>query len=195
MKPKNTPAYVCPCRKPKVYLAGPDVFEENLHVRAANKKLICADYGLEGKFPLDAALDLSTCQTPQDKGVAISAANEALIRECDAVIANLTPFRGVSADAGTVYELGYATALGKRVFAYTIEPVLYTARVKKRFGPIKNGRDRNTQAVELFELHDNLMLDGSLQTRGNPLVVNPDALKGFVKCVQMLVADLNQNPL
>jgi len=47
----------------------------------------------------------------------------------------------------------------------------------------------------LFELHDNLMLDGSLQTRGNPLVVNPDALKGFVKCVQMLVADLNQNPL
>jgi len=197
MKRKNARAYVCPCRKPKVYLAGPDVFDKNLNVRAANKKQICADYGLEGKFPLDAALDLSTCQSPQDRGVAISAANEALIRECDAVIANLTPFRGVSADAGTVYELGYATALGKRVFAYTTEPILYTERVERGFGPIdKNtGRDINTQAVELFELHDNLMLDGSLRTRGNPLVANPNALQGFVKCVEMLVADLNENPL
>jgi len=179
-----------------VYLAGPDVFDSKLNVLAANKKAICADYGLEGKFPLDAALDLSACKTPQERGIAISAANEALIRDCDAVIANLTPFRGVSADAGTVYELGYATALGKRVFAYTTEMVLYTERVKKRFGPIdkKTGRDRNTQAVELFSLHDNLMLDGSLSTRGSTLVANPNALQGFVKCVEMLVADLIKTP-
>ena len=31
----------------------------------------------------------------------------------DAIIANLTPFRGPSADAGTVYELGYMAGRGK----------------------------------------------------------------------------------
>ena len=31
----------------------------------------------------------------------------------DAIIANLTPFRGPGADAGTVYELGYMAGRGK----------------------------------------------------------------------------------
>ena len=32
------------------------------------------------------------------------------MKEADAIIANLTPFRGPSADTGTVYELGYMAA-------------------------------------------------------------------------------------
>jgi len=185
------------CRRPKVYLAGPDVFFEDCSALAEEKKKICAEYGLEGIFPLDAALDLSACKSPQEKGIAISAANEALIRECDALIANLTPFRGVSADVGTVYELGFATALGKRVFAYTTETIPYSERVESAFGPIDRttDRDRNAHLVELFELHDNLMLDGSLTTRGRPLVVNPGARQGFVACVERLVEDLRLNPL
>jgi nucleoside 2-deoxyribosyltransferase len=193
---RQTSASAASPRKPRVYLAGPDVFDKNHNILAANKKQICAEYGLEGRAPLDAVLDLSKYTTPQAKGLAIASANEALIRECDAVIANLTPFRGVSADVGTVYELGYATALGKRVFAYTTETARYAARVENGFGPVdETGRDRNGEEVEPFDLHDNLMLDGGLANRGRPLVVDCQALRGFAECVKMLVADLNRNPL
>ena len=40
----------------------------------------------------------------------------------DAIIANLTPFRGPSADAGTVYELGYMAGRGKLCLAYSNDP-------------------------------------------------------------------------
>ncbi len=52
-------------------------------------------------------------------GLEISRANEALILSTDAVIANLTPFRGTSADVGTVYEVGMAKELRKVIVGYT----------------------------------------------------------------------------
>jgi len=45
-------------------------------------------------------------------------ANEAMMIQADAVIANLTPFRGPGADAGTVYELGFMAGGGKLCLAY-----------------------------------------------------------------------------
>src|SRR3712207_9240454 len=48
----------------------------------------------------------------------IYAANMALLRQSDAVIANLTPWRGPGADAGTAFEAGVASGLGRPVFAY-----------------------------------------------------------------------------
>ena len=49
----------------------------------------------------------------------------------DAIIANLTPFRGPSADAGTVYELGYMAGRGKLCLAYSNDPAVYAERVKR----------------------------------------------------------------
>ena len=45
-----------------------------------------------------------------------------LMDGCDAIIANLTPYRGIAADTGTCFELGYMSAQGKPAFAYTNEP-------------------------------------------------------------------------
>ncbi len=42
-----------------------------------------------------------------------------MMLEADGIIANLTPWRGVSADVGTVYELGFMCALNKAAYAYT----------------------------------------------------------------------------
>jgi nucleoside 2-deoxyribosyltransferase len=55
----------------------------------------------------------------------IASHNEALIRSYDVIIANLTPFRRPSADAGTVYEVGFMRAarpacLGLRDDRYAI---------------------------------------------------------------------------
>ena len=49
----------------------------------------------------------------------------------DAIIANLTPFRGPGADAGTVYELGYMAGRGKLCLGYSNDPSSYADRVRE----------------------------------------------------------------
>src|SRR3546814_17777154 len=46
-------------------------------------------------------------------------ANIALIQKADLVAANMNAFRGAEPDSGTAFEVGYAVALGKPVWAYT----------------------------------------------------------------------------
>ena len=79
---------------------------------------ICARHGLIGLYPLDNAVDLSAA----DASLAIFKANEAMIDAADAIIANLTPFRGAGADPGTVYELGYMAGRGKLCLGYSNDP-------------------------------------------------------------------------
>ncbi|EOK5970913.1 nucleoside 2-deoxyribosyltransferase [Vibrio parahaemolyticus] len=63
-------------------------------------------------YPLDNEIDINGV-SKETIGLEISRANEALILSADAVIANLTPFRGASADVETVYEVGMAKGLRK----------------------------------------------------------------------------------
>lgn len=58
----------------------------------------------------------------------IASRNEALIRSCALMIANLTPFRGPSADVGTVYEIGFMRALGRPVYGYATTATPFTQR-------------------------------------------------------------------
>ncbi|MFX6778571.1 nucleoside 2-deoxyribosyltransferase, partial [Acinetobacter baumannii] len=73
------------------------------------KAAICARHGVTGHYPLDNVVDLSA----PGASLTIFKSNEAMMDAADAIIANLTPFRGPSADAGTVYELGYMAGRGK----------------------------------------------------------------------------------
>ena len=66
-----------------------------------------------------------------DASRAIFKANEAMIDAADAIIANLTPFRGAGADPGTVYELGYAAGRGKLCLGYSNDPAIYAERVRR----------------------------------------------------------------
>ena len=100
----------------KIYLAGPDVFEPDAIDQGKRLKAHCEQYGFIGLFPLDN--EISQDGTPYEVAKRIREANIALINECDIVLANLNPFRGLEPDSGTVYEVGYATALNKKVYAY-----------------------------------------------------------------------------
>lgn len=82
-----------PRRKPTVYLAGPEVFLADAEAVGEAKKAICAQHGLTGLFPLDNELALGG-MAPYDAGLAISAANEALMRKANAVIAQHHPIPG-----------------------------------------------------------------------------------------------------
>jgi nucleoside 2-deoxyribosyltransferase len=99
---------------PSVYLAGFDVFYPDALARGEYLKALCATHGLEGLYPLDAALP----EGLSDPAGWICQANLDSLRRADAVLANLGRFRGNEPDSGTVFEVGFACALGKPVWAY-----------------------------------------------------------------------------
>ena len=105
--------------KKTIYLAGPDVFLPDAIEMGNRKKTLCEEQGFVGLFPYDTEIDSIPINAREDHF--IYRANLAMIRRADAGVFNLTPFRGVSADAGTVFELGLMIGLGKPVFGYTNE--------------------------------------------------------------------------
>ncbi len=109
-----------------IYLAGPDVFLPDAVEIGRRKADICARHGVAGRYPLDNTIERGAA----DASLQIFKANEAMMDACDAIIANLTPFRGPGADAGTVYELGYMAARGKLCLGYSNDPSIYADRVR-----------------------------------------------------------------
>jgi nucleoside 2-deoxyribosyltransferase len=181
----------------QVYLAGPDVFLPDALVVGRRKVEICAAHGLTGLYPLDNVIDLSAA----DASLAIFKANEAMIDAADAIIANLTPFRGAGADPGTVYELGYAAGRRKLCLGYSNDPADYAGRVR-RLAEVTacNGRllDADGLTVEDFGLSDNLMLIHALDLYGLPLVTPRERpadiwhdLAAFETCVQLAARRLS----
>jgi nucleoside 2-deoxyribosyltransferase len=150
-----------------IYLAGPDVFVPNAVEIGRRKKELCREFGFEGLFPADNEADAKDAAT-------IFKANCALMSRADAGFFNLTPFRGPSADPGTVFELGYMFAGGKPLFGYSSVASTYRHRVESDFGPISqsDGRpfDRHGLAVEDFGLTDNLMIARSIEESGGAFV-------------------------
>lgn len=134
-----------------VYLAGPDVFLDNAIEHGEKLKSLCSKHGLIGHFPLDNKLDLSS-NGKHSNASSIYNSNTKLIDMCDALIANIEPFRGVSADPGTAFEIGYAIAKNKFVTLYTSDLRFYTDRVENSL--YKNDKWN----IEDFDMVDNLML-------------------------------------
>lgn len=146
---------------PRAYLAGPDVFRPDAAVTAAHLKALCARHGITGLFPHDGTLDRVPDEPPADLAARIRAANLALIRSADLVLANITPFRGPSADDGTAFEMGYALALDLPVFAYSTASDTLLDRTARLFPVSQKGavwRDADGLEVESFGLPANLML-------------------------------------
>lgn len=116
----------------KIYLAGPDVFFSNAAVIGAAKKEICAKHGFEGVFPVDLLPTdvFSDKYTHDQQAKIVQQACVKGIRECDLLVANMTPFRGVSMDVGTAYEMGAAHIIGKKVYGYTLDASVYLKKVK-----------------------------------------------------------------
>ncbi len=125
----------------KIYLAGSDVFAYDAAERGERMKQLCRMYDMEGLYPLD-----QVCRTAEE----IFEANTALIRACDAVAANINPFRGNEPDSGTAFEIGYAYAMGKRIFCYADD----MRSLREKLG----AEDTDGYMVEDFDLPFNLMI-------------------------------------
>lgn len=179
--------------RPRVYLAGPEVFFPNAVAQGAVKIRLSAEAGFEGVYPLDNDIS-GEGLAPEAVARAIGHGNEALMRSCDLVIANCTPFRGVSMDVGTAFEIGFMRALGKPVFGYSNIAPDYAARVRAVPVPAQAVWDRETREADIedFGLAENLMIAiAVLDSSGRFVAREVDAhcvlsdLGGFKECLRL----------
>jgi nucleoside 2-deoxyribosyltransferase len=187
----------------RIYLAGPDVFLVNSRDIGMRKRAICARHGLTGVFPADEEDAFNPALSRSEQGLAISRAIERVMRSCDAMIVNLTPFRGPSADVGSAYEMGFMRALGRPIFAYTNDDRPFFDRVSAysngviRMRSSGDHEDPDGMAIEAFGLHDNLMLAGGVIASGGCIVAalappgeRYTSLVAFERCVTRAAAEL-----
>jgi nucleoside 2-deoxyribosyltransferase len=183
----------------KVYLAGPEVFLPNAREQLDRKIALTRAAGLVPVSPGDLAIPETP--TRRERALSISAIDEQLMNSADAIIANLTPFRGIAADTGTVYELGFMCGQGKLAFAYSNIAADHFSRTSDFYGgnvaPGADGHLRGPDGMLLedFDMAENLMLDGGVESRGGKVIVRdvpPERLyadtAAFEECLRLLAA-------
>ncbi|OJW51563.1 MAG: hypothetical protein BGO63_10550 [Candidatus Accumulibacter sp. 66-26] len=147
----------------KIYLAGPDVFDPNPLAVGEELKAGARRHGFVPLYPLDNAIQTDD----PNPSLTIYKANIALIADADAVVANLNPFRGAEPDSGTVWEVGYALGLGKRVIGYigSGEPMVGRVLVNegRTVPPVGPYFDEENRSIEDFGHPLNLMLMHSIE--------------------------------
>jgi nucleoside 2-deoxyribosyltransferase len=174
-----------------IFLAGPDLWYPDGAEILARKRALCEGAG----FAAAAARGSGLVETEPSEAMAreIYAGVLERLRAADALIANLTPWRGPGADPGTAFEAGFAAALGKPVFAYLnvadAEEAEYRTRVEMLLGASEDAdgrlRDGEGFEVEDFSLPENLMLWA--EARRFYVIVTPDPegdLTGLELCLE-----------
>ena len=147
----------------KIYIAGFDVFETNSIEIGKTYVKLCEEYGFIGLYPLDNVIDFN--QEKNKIAQDIFKANVNLINQCDIVIANINAFRGKEADSGTIWECGYASALGKKVFGYMKKEQNYIDTFSKDETKLLNDVivDLDNRFIEDFDYPINLMIACSVE--------------------------------
>lgn len=142
-----------------VYIAGPAVFRRDAFAYSETIKQRCRDLGLTALWPPD--------NVPRQTGDRALVARDlremncAMIRKADAVVADISPFRGPNMDPGTAFEIGYALALEKPLFLYTSSRHTLLERTMANIDLRKDGEkffDVDDMEVEDFDLAENLMI-------------------------------------
>jgi nucleoside 2-deoxyribosyltransferase len=163
------------------YLAGPDVFLPNAAAHAARKVEICRRYGLRGLPPLNE--DIETAAKTLNEASLNEASDNAsgvwqsiyekdiaMMERSDIIIANLTPFGGASADAGTLIEVGWFLGQRKPIFGYSNNSESFEQRMRRQLGD-----GHADLGIEGFHLPDNLMIVGAVLSGGCPIFVPTDS--------------------
>lgn len=152
----------------RIYLAGPDVFFPDASTHFERLRARCAELGLDGIPPSDGGLSSGSSGSGDEIAERIFRANLELIRGCDGLVANLMPFRNpLEPDSGTVFELGFAVALGKPVAAFLPGcERTYEERTIEQYGCERDASGMAWDArygflVESFGQKANLMLSRS----------------------------------
>ena len=164
-----------------IYLAGPEVFLPDPVAAGEEKKARITElsrasdwpFELAGLYPLDCKVE--NAGPDFHTGIRIYRANVEFMDRAYAVAANMVRFRGPSMDVGTAFEMGYMRGLGKPVFAYyeaapfygrEEAPGRFVDRVRKYYAVSDHDPrvDVDGQSIEDFQMADNLMTIGALES-------------------------------
>jgi nucleoside 2-deoxyribosyltransferase len=149
---------------------------------------------MEGLAPLNPDIE-ELMRLPHDAAWrAIYLKDVEMMEACDVVIANLTPFRGASADSGTLVEIGWFLGRGRPVYGYSNVAEGFAARSAAQVAAVPDPIPG--LAVEGFSLPDNLMIPGAVEYGGGMPIELPadgvslrfDALEVFEACVAKVAA-------
>jgi nucleoside 2-deoxyribosyltransferase len=181
---------------PIAYLAGPDVFLADAPAYAARKIAICAAHGITALPPLNEDIESLAAMREEEAWRAIFAKDLELMERADLVIANLTPFRGASADSGTLIEVGWFLGRGRPIFGYSNTATLFAARSAAQVAALPDPLP--DLSVVGFGLADNLMIPGAVEAGGGLPILLPeggrdlpfDSLEMFERCVALAAARL-----
>jgi nucleoside 2-deoxyribosyltransferase len=106
--------------RPLIYLAGPGVFRADAEQYGAKLKRLVHSFGMEGLWPYDNSdIHNQDAHSRIGKAHLICRWNLEAIREADAILADISPFRGPNMDPGTAMEIGYAHALNKPAWCWS----------------------------------------------------------------------------
>ena len=139
----------------RVFLAGPDRFAPEAQALRLEQERLCEAAGFTPVFPPDAD---SQGEAGELAARALYAETIARLRAADAVVANLTPWRGPGADPGAAFVMGFAAALQKPVFAYMnvadAEEADLQGRIDAYLGAVlgDDGRWRDPEGAEIEDM-------------------------------------------
>lgn len=176
--------------RPKVYLAGPGVFARNAKARGDDLVALCARHGLEGLWPADDEIPRADPGFPPHTKFSYASFiyrnNLLKIREAAAMIADISPFRGLHMDPGTAFEIGIAAVAGKPVFAFGLDesPRRPLRPLIERMWCEQTStgwRDHEGYLVEDFGLVENLMIGCSIRPD-----ISPSAESAIRLCAEFL---------
>ena len=182
--------------KPKLYLAGPEVFLPNATEMAENQRQLCEQYGFIGLHPMDNNIEpIDLGDQSIQTAVQIYRGDISHIRECDIVVANCNAFRGVPIDDGTAYEIGYGNALGKPAYGYieTLNSVSERTRSQYPCRQLADGKTIDQAGylvTEDFGTSINLMMQCGMLENGGRLVEGD-----FEACLKAIREDLDTGAL
>lgn len=176
-----------------IWLAGPEAWLADFEAQASRQRAMCIDAGFTG-LTADPVPPPSS-DSSELEARELYAARMARLRQADAGVVNLTPWRGPSADAGAAFEAGVLAGLGRPVFAYLNVPdesqAEYVDRVEAFVGAQRdeNGvwRDGDGCVVEDFGLPETVMLWA--EARRLFVIVTNDTLRdltGLELCLDAL---------
>lgn len=173
-----------------LYFAGPGQHLRQSESLASEARLLAEASGFSLVTP--DGVELTEQEPSEAMAREIYAQRVAQMRQSDAAIVDLTPFRGPHCDPAPAFEAGFFSGLGKPVFAYMNvvgegEAEL-AARVEALVGAQADERgvlrDDNGAAIEDYGLPESLMLWA--EARRLYVIVTPDPdldLTGFQLCL------------
>ena len=180
-------------QKPKLYLAGPEVFLPNATEMAEKQRQLCEKYGFISLHPMDNNINLS--DQSMQTAVQIYRSDVSQIRECNIVVANCNTFRGMLMDDGTAYEIGYGNALGKPAYGYIASLNSLAERTRSQY-PCRQLADGTTIDQDGYLVTDdfgtsiNLMMQCGMLDTGGRLVEGD-----FEACLQAIREDMESGRL